>query len=222
MDLRKFLLRGGLAGFDEGLGAAEVGEEVAELLFVEGFEQAFGHEGGTGGFHFGDLVAGENEVLAIEAAEDDDLIILIREEAGEGAAIFSFDEEVFVAFPDFGAGLHDVEEHGFEVVAAIAGEVGADLAAFTEESVAGGAGEVVVLVAFEGVAGTGLDERGVAGDFLVEEVAGEGLFVAPDLGDARSEGLEGAQFLDDFSGDVLRAELGLLDGGEEFGSPRGA
>lgn len=140
-------LRAGSIPICEGLGGAEVGEEVADLLIGEIAELVVGHEGEARGAEVFDFFAGEGDVLAVGAADDDDAEVLVGDEAGEGAAVVGSGDEIFEAFADFGARVHDVEEHAAEVVALVGGEVGADLAALAEEGVALAAHLVVELLA---------------------------------------------------------------------------
>jgi len=49
------------------LRAAEVGEEVSDLLRGEVLEEAFGHEGFLLRDHFFDLIAGQRDVLPVHA-----------------------------------------------------------------------------------------------------------------------------------------------------------
>lgn len=89
------------------LAGAEVGEEIAKLLGVEGRSQALGHEGLTEGLELLDFVAAEGEVLAVEAPEDDDVIVLVGEETIKDSAVLGGEGEVFKAFADFGAGVDE-------------------------------------------------------------------------------------------------------------------
>ena len=57
------------------------------------------------GLELFDFISAEGNVLAVEAAEDDDVFVLVCKEAGEDTAVLSGKGVVFKAFPDFGVGV---------------------------------------------------------------------------------------------------------------------
>ena len=65
--------------------------------------------------------------MSIDSPEDEQLGIAFHQKAAQGAVVFGFDDEAFEAFADLGAWIDDVEQHGVEIAALVAGEIGADL-----------------------------------------------------------------------------------------------
>ena len=61
-------------------GGAEVGDEVADFVVFEGFEQAFGHHGDGRFFAGEDLGFGDDAVLTDEA--EGELLVVFRSESG--------------------------------------------------------------------------------------------------------------------------------------------
>ena len=79
------------------------------------------------------------------------------------AAIGRGDDERRESLADLGAGVDDVQEHGLQVVAAVGGQVGPDLAPLAEEGMTAGTLLVEELLARLGDAGAGADRRRPAG-----------------------------------------------------------
>src|ERR1041384_2938046 len=69
------------------LGLSQIGKEVANLGLGQAVEEAFRHEAAGGGVHGGDVNAAQADVRAVEAAENDDVRILIGEDAAQVAAV---------------------------------------------------------------------------------------------------------------------------------------
>ncbi len=59
------------------LAGSQVGDEVADLLIVESFEEIGGHEGLAHGLEYADFFSLQRDVLAVEASEDDDVGVLV-------------------------------------------------------------------------------------------------------------------------------------------------
>ena len=143
---------------DVRLRAPQVGEQVADLLVAQVLEQALGHDRGLGRLHLLDGVARERQLLAVAAAEHDDVLVLLDDDAGQGPAVGRGDDRPGVALADLGAGIDDVQEHRLQVVAAVGRQVGPDLAPLAEEGVAAGALVDEDLPARLGNAGAGPDD----------------------------------------------------------------
>src|SRR5205807_3415959 len=92
-------------------------------------------------------------VRAISAAQDDDLRVFVGEESGQCAVVLRRHVIVFVALANLGARIDNVEESGFEVVAFVRRQVGADLATLTEKFVARRAGAAEELASFIRITG---------------------------------------------------------------------
>src|SRR5690606_8870522 len=101
--------------FADRLRNAQVGEEVADLLLVEPFQQALGHQASPHGLDRVDFIDRQGQVLPVEAAQDGDLIVAIHLEAAEGATVLGLHGDELVAFADLGVGVDDADEHGAEV-----------------------------------------------------------------------------------------------------------
>ena len=71
-------------------------------------EQAFAHEREAGAHHLLDLTLPERGVLAVAAAEDQDWVVLVGGEAGEGAAAHRRDEVILAAFANLGVRANKV------------------------------------------------------------------------------------------------------------------
>src|SRR5678815_5228782 len=121
------------------LGNSQVSEEVPKLMLVQVVQQSLGHQAATHWLYFLDLVRGERHVLSVEAAEDRHLIIAVDLEAADGASIFRFHANVLEPFPDLRIRINDANQHGTEIVSLIVRQLGADIAAFEEELMTGGA-----------------------------------------------------------------------------------
>ena len=67
-------------------------------------------------------------VLAVEASEDEDLRVFLGLEAAEDASVFGGEEEVLVAFTDFGVGLDDGEDESRQVGAVVGSKIGTEIA----------------------------------------------------------------------------------------------
>ncbi len=65
-----------LLPIDVRLRAPQVGEQVADLLLAQVLEQALGHERGLVGFISSMASRGQGQLLAVAAAEDDDVLVL--------------------------------------------------------------------------------------------------------------------------------------------------
>ena len=59
------------------LAGSQVGDEVADLLIVESFEEIGGHEGLADRLKYADFFSLQRDVLTVEAPEDNDVGVLI-------------------------------------------------------------------------------------------------------------------------------------------------
>ena len=109
--------------------------------------------------HLADLVGAQGDVFAAESAQHGHLVVAFDDEAAERAAVVRLDHLVLVAFADFRVGVDDAEEHRPEVVALVGGEIGAEVAAFEEQLVAGGAAGGESCLSGVRIAGPGLQGR---------------------------------------------------------------
>ena len=155
---------------DEGLAlGGEEFDEVAEFVFGEYLAEFFGHagEGAVAGVDFGFI---EGDVAVFGVVDGDLRVGFFDDFAGETAAVFEGDCDVFPTFGEFVVGHDD----GFEEVAAgLAradfGEVGAGFAAFGADFVAARTEDFGAFVedaaAFGGV--SALEGFGEGGEWIV-------------------------------------------------------
>lgn len=175
------------------------------MLFGEELEEALRHDGVAGGLADSDFLEREGEFL-VDALEGEGGGVLGAEESREGAAAICFDDFHAIVAGDGGGGINDVLEEVVEVGALGAGKLGAEVATFAEELVAGGAGGLKENAA--GACVGGLEVRGselvaVLGDEFLLVIGGGADFV-PQGGDAGREFFvtEGTQLADGEGGEV--------------------
>ena len=82
---------------------------------------------------------GRRRVVAIAVANDDDILVLFDDHAGEDPAVGHGDDGADESFANLGAGVDDIQEHRLQIVAPVSGQVGADLSSLAEERMATGA-----------------------------------------------------------------------------------
>ena len=89
--------------------ASEVGEEVPDLFVGEFVERSFGHDRFGVGHQFVDVATRDENVLPVDAANDNDLVVLIDEKSSDDSPFVGDDGVVLEAFADFCAGVDDVQ-----------------------------------------------------------------------------------------------------------------
>ncbi len=120
----------------QGLRTAEIAEQVADFLVGELVEQSFRHQRFFLRQHFVNIIPFDGDTLPVGTADHDYVIILVRQKAVHGPAVFGDDQVSFEAFPDFIRGINDVDQHPSHIVPLEGGQVRADFAAVTEQLVA--------------------------------------------------------------------------------------
>ncbi len=123
--------------------AAEVGEQIEQLVLVQGIDHTGWHHADFAGLFLGDVAFVDGELVARGEGvrHDKDLPIFLDDNAAkDGAAIFFGDLMAVVLVGDDFARIDDVfHEVTHGVAVADAGEIRADTAAIAIEAVAGGA-----------------------------------------------------------------------------------
>jgi len=114
----------------------QVREEITDLLVGQIVEQTFRHQRFLGWDDLFDVIASNRDVLAVDATDDDDSVVLIGQEAVDGASVVADDGDAFKAFADFGAGVHDVQQNSHHVVPFERRQVRPDATSFAEQQVA--------------------------------------------------------------------------------------
>src|SRR5688572_32245434 len=89
--MRIFCMKGNRTGgaklFGDGLGDAEVREEIAELARIESLEQSLGHEAAANRPELLHLGLAQRDVLAFEPTQHEHLGILLDEETAQAATV---------------------------------------------------------------------------------------------------------------------------------------
>ena len=145
---------------------------------------------------------------AVVRPQDHDVPVLLDHDAGQHPAVGRGDDRRREALADLGRGVDDVQQHGVEVVAAVGGQVGSDLASLAEEGVASRARPVEEGLARLGHAGAGSHRGGQAVDLGAEVRRGGRPDRAEQAGEARGQVrvAEHGELLDHLAGHGLRID----------------
>ena len=190
-------------------GAADVGDQVADVVFGERVEQPFRHHRELADAQRGDLRPRQRERLRV-GRDRHRLLVLLLENADDGAAILGVQDPRLVVDGNDRVWVDDVFQDIVEVGAVGPGNVGPHLAAGAEEGVALGAGFGEQEPAAGGVRGRTLVRRddGLEGGDALELFAGGGADDSPHLFDALVDFrvLEVAKLADDVGRNILRGD----------------
>ncbi len=130
-------------------------EEIGQLLGVEPFLEAFGHEGAPGVFDLLEAIAREGDFGATRLTEDDAGGVIAQEDAGEVFVLDGDDVPGGVGRGDFAIGVEDGDQKFFGTGGSNGGEVGAEVVAGALPDVADGAAFAEDDSATVGIAGEG-------------------------------------------------------------------
>ena len=143
-----------------------MGEEVADVLGREVFDETLGHEGAAEVGGGADLVARNAAVFGAGGAEEEGVGGFLDQEAVADGAVGEDDTESPIRALHRGARREEVAEEGFDAGVADAVEGGGDRAPFAGELVAGEAEGREELFAAIGIA-AGVGEHAEAREFFI-------------------------------------------------------
>lgn len=149
-------------------------EEIGQLLGVEAFFEAFGHEGAPGVFDLLEAIPGEGDFGAAGLTEDDARGVIAQEDAGEVFALDGDDVPGGVGRGDFAIGVEDGDQEFFGTCGSDGGEVGTEVVSGALPHVTDGAALAEDDSATVGIAGKGeggevtIDDGFAVGSSLAE------------------------------------------------------
>src|SRR5688500_11323983 len=99
---------GSSLGFSKrSLGQPKVREEIAQLLLSTSVEQTLRHEAAFGPLEFDQLRPANRYVFARQAAQHDDLRVLLRQKSADGSAVLRTRGVIFESFADLGVRMRN-------------------------------------------------------------------------------------------------------------------